>query len=428
MRRIATLAAALVTLSTTAARAQLEQASVYSTTVYREGPGLRLGDGSVALHAGVSLENGYDSNIFYSASDPIGAGILRLRMHFDLAPLRLESYETDQSTALRTFEFKLSSQIEYREYESGNDAVRAQRSLIASFIGEFTLFPRGPIELTLSDMFARTVDPTNSEGPGSYVRDFNRVGVLGIYRYGALESGVSNSFDVNYWETRSISFADHVSDEAQGYTRIRFLPQTVGSLVVRGRYVSYGNNPDINATQLRAIAGATTLIDEWVGVTANVGYGNSFNATRDSYSGPIGNLGVRFFLPYRISAMVGYDRDFQESMFANFYTDDAFLVSVAKPLVSALSAQAGGSIRFRHYGPLISPMLVMADGYSSSERNDRLYEAHAELDYRMAPWLALGVNYNLLVDDTNFEFLTNLGPEPVHYVKHSVFARADFAY
>ena len=418
--------AVVLALAPAKAMAQWQQ-SIYSSSVYREGPGLRWGDGSMSLHGGVTLENGYDNNVFYQPQNPIGAGILRLRLHLDLAPINLDEYENDQSTANRTFEFKLSTQLEYREYESGNDAVQAQSSLSALFMGEFTLFPRGPFELNLSDVFMHTVDPRNSEGPGSYERDYNRVGILGTYRYSALEIGAGDAFDVNYWESRIVSFADHYVDEAQAFARLRLLPQTIGSLVVRGGVVSYGNNHALDADPLRVTVGGSTLFDSWIGASVNVGYANSFNQHGESYNGPVARAELRFFLPYRTQAMLAYDRDFHDSMFANFFTDDSVMVSVEKPIVMALSARLDFAVRFRHYGNLIDPMLIGAVGYSSSTRDDRVYEAHGEVNDRVLPWLSIGLSYNLLSDDTDFEFLTPT-PEPVHYVKQSVFARADFAY
>src|SRR5580704_596017 len=41
-----------------------------------EGPGIKIGEGTV-LHPAFGLETGYTSNVFYTASNPTGAGILR---------------------------------------------------------------------------------------------------------------------------------------------------------------------------------------------------------------------------------------------------------------------------------------------------------------------------------------------------------------
>jgi hypothetical protein len=433
LRSTLALAFAAALLTATAARAQ-----PYSASVYNEGPGFRLGGSALVVHPGLSLEGGYDSNVFYLPDHEVGSGLLRLRAHLDLATLPPQSFEGDQSTADPKVDFRFSAQGEYREYLSDDPNVQAQRSLTATAIADLAILPRGPFTLRLNDLFMRTVDPRNSEGPAQFSRDYNRVGLIASYRLGAIEFGAGNYFQVNLWETHDLQFGDNMSDEAQAFARVRLMPQTLLSLVIRAGWVHYGNNTSNDSIPLRAILGASTLVTSWFGLAATVGYGNSFQ-NGISYNSVIGSAEARFLLPHSARISLGYDRDFFDSIFAHYYRDDRVYVAFEQPIVGRLWAHLDGSVRFRRYEGLIDPSILCGASefahsqttsncsYSDPVRTDTVYEAHAELNTRVLDWLALGVSYSLLGDESDFAILV---PEraPVHYIKHAGFARVDIAY
>src|SRR5205807_1615452 len=139
--------------------AQTQAASPYSQSVYREGPGFRLGAAPLVLHPGVGVELGYDSNVFYLPDHEVGSGLLRLRVHFDLATLPPQAFADDYSTADPKVEFRFSTQLDYREYLTSDEVVRSQRSVNLLASADLVLLPRGPFTLALNDTFVRTVDP-----------------------------------------------------------------------------------------------------------------------------------------------------------------------------------------------------------------------------------------------------------------------------
>jgi hypothetical protein len=425
-RRVVFLACFLAPASAAAQWSEVSQASAYGLSA-SEGPGFRLGEQPLTLHPGISVETGYDSNVFY-LPDSVGAGLMRIRGHFDLATLAQEVQQGEASTADPALAFRLSTQMEYREYLTDNPAAQAQRSFSLFAIGNVTLFPRGPFTLALTDLFARTVDPRNSETTAQFERDTNRVSLLAGYRLSAIEFGLGDYFEVNYWENSDLKFANSIIDEAQAFGRLQFLPQSTASLTVRAGYIEYTNDPALQATPIRALAGITTMTTRNFGWAASVGVGASLHKTGPSYTNVIGSAEVFAVLPEEARAALGYERDFHDSLFANFFVDDHVFVSYERPLLRLLSARAGAGVRFRHYEGLIDPSIVGATGYSSAQRDDRIYEFHGDLDYRLKAWLAGGLTYNLMADDTDFRFLEQTMSTPVHYVKHSVFVRADFSY
>jgi hypothetical protein len=421
-----------------AGRARADQ-SPYAAAVYNEGPGFRLGSAPLVIHPGLSVELGYDSNVFYLPSNEVGSGILRLRGHIDLATLPPQSFAGDTSTADPKVEFRFSTQLEYREFLSDREDVRAQRSLNVLLGTQLVILPKGLFSLTISDAFARTVDPRNEEGPGKFTRDHNHLGLLGTFHRGGLEVGIGDYFDVDFWEDAALQFGNAYTNDALAFAKVRILPQTIGQASVRAGYVYYPNRPT-NMIPVRAMIGASTLFASWFGASVNIGYGNSINNSGPSFNSAIANLEARFILPKQMSLTLGYDRDFRSSLFANFYGDDFLFLAYELPFVNRVTIHAGGGVRFRRYEGLVPPSLVGALAYTTGTRNDLMYEAHAELRYRATSWMQLAAVYNLLGDATRFGFISQefFPPPsplksgrveiPVSYIKHTVLGMVDFAY
>jgi hypothetical protein len=418
------------------ARAQM---SPYGAGVYNEGPGFRLGSTPLVIHPGISVELGYDSNVFYLPENEIGSGILRLRAHLDMATLPPQSFADDKSTADPKVEFRFGTQLEYREYLSGNKNVQAQRSLNVIIGTQLTLLPKSLFSLTLSDAFARTVDPRNEEGPGQFTRDHNRLGLLGTFHRGGMEFGIGDYFDIDFWENPELQFGNVYVDDALAYAKLHILPQTIAQISVRAGYVYY---PDTVRTTtmvpVRVMVGASSLFARWFGASINLGYGNSINNSGPSFNSVIANIQARFLLPKQMGLTLTYDRDFNVSLFANFFSDDHLWLNYELPFNHGVTLLLDAGVHFRHYEGLISPALVGAIGFNRNDRDDIIYDAHAELRYRATSWLQIGAVYNLIADQTRFAFIAVADPAPplsggryaipVHYIKHTVLALADFAY
>jgi hypothetical protein len=422
--------AACLLVSTRASAQTYISASPYSPTVYNEGPGIRLGGSPLTLHPGLALEAGYDSNVFYSPTNEIGSALLRLRAHLDMATLPPQAFAGDLSTADPKLDFRFSTQVEYREYLTGGAGAQAQRALNVTAGADLTVLPKGPFTLELSELFVRTVDPRNIEGPGQYTRDYNRTGLDVHYRMGALTLGLADAFSVQYWETPQLQYANSLSDEGRLYARLRLFQETYFGAQVVLSYYNYEHHHQFDAVPFRASVSASSMFTTWFGAGASIGYGNSFNLTGASYSNVIASADIRFLLPRRTKITLAYDRGFYDSVFANYYSDDHIWLGFDMPLVSRVSAHLDGGVRFRHYEGLVDASLVGASGYNpATTRDDIVYDARAEIGFRLTDWLSAGANYNLVGDSTDFTFLTNAGvPTRVSYIKHSAFGRIDIAY
>jgi hypothetical protein len=409
--------------------------------VYNEGPGFRLGSAPLVIHPGLSVELGYDSNVFYKPSNEVGSAMLRLRAHVDLATLPPQILEGDGRTADPKVEFRFSTIVDYREFLSSNANLQAQRSLNLTLGTQLVILPKGLFSLTIAEAFVRTVDPRNEEGPGQFTRDHNRVGLMGTFHRGGMEVGIGDYFDFDFWENQQLPWGNSYYNDAQAFAKLHILPQTTAELVVRAGYVYYPQrvgNFSNTMIPVRVLVGANSLFASWFGASARIGYGASLNNIGPSYNSAIANLEVRFLLPKQMGLSLMYDRDFQPSLFGNFYADDKVSLAYEMPFVNRVTIHLAGGIIFRHYNGLPPPSLVNAIAYTSNERDDVLYDAHAELRYRATSWLQVGAVYNLIVDSTKFGFISTApggNPPrilpyeiPVGYTKHTVLAQADFAY
>jgi hypothetical protein len=428
-------------------RAQTGQWNPYSTIVYREGPGVRLGTTPLVLHPGLAVEGGYDSNVFYMPDNPVGAGLLRIRAHFDLAtlpPQRLEDGST--VTAEPKVDFRLSTQFEYREYLTSNPTIESQRSVNVYLVGDLGILPMGPFTLRLNETFVHTVDPPNLQTlptgqmeVAAYTRNYNRAGFLATYRTpaGRFEVGLGDRVEVVLWDNAFLAtLGNTVNNEADAFFRVRFLPQTVGSINLRVGYTDYFHQPALESIPVRAIVGFSSLITSWLSGSASLGYGGSFHRATGitSFNSAVANLEARFFVPKGSRLSLGYDRDFSDSLLAIWYTDDRLYVAFDQPFLKRLSAHLDAGVRFRHYNGVLDPMTVgyadyTVDGMSTRNRDDLIYDVHAELSVRATSWLGFAASYNLIADSTKFTFVSMTGQNfSARYIKHSAFLRADFAY
>lgn len=424
------------------ALAQTGQWNPYSTSIYREGPGIRLGTTPLVFHPGLAIEGGYDSNIFFMPDNPVGAGLLRLRAHFDLATLPPQRTEGEPGTADPKVDFRFSTQIEYREYLSSETFIQSQRSVNVFLSADLGILPKGPFTLRIADTYVRTVDPRNLETQpvansviAPFTRNYNRAGILATYRSGSgrFEFGVGDHVDLNLWENPDLAkLGNMINNEAQAFFRVRFLPQTVGSVTARVGYTLYFDTPQFEAIPVRLTAGISSLITTWFGVGASLGYGGSFHTRNVSFNSVIANLEARFFLPKGSRLTLGYDRDFFDSLLSAWYSDDRIFVAFDQPLVYRLTAHLDGGVRFRHYEGLLAPGQLGFTDYGApgiTTRDDIIWDAHAELSVRATSWLAFAVSYNVVGNVTDFVFTDMAGRQAsAGYIKHSGFLRADFAY
>lgn len=399
----------------------------YSTSAYSEGEGIPIGQRQ-SLHVGGTLETGYDTNVFYLPSKPIGANLLRVRGRINLATRPPADAQQETRAADPIAAYALPLEAEYREYISSDSAVQAQRSLNLMTTPVLMLWPAGPLTVFAGDTFVRTSDPRNAETFKKFARDFDRVSLLGRAALGGgrLELGLGGYYQTTLWEASDMEFANNIGAEGQAFGRWHFTHELDASLIVRGGYTHYGNQSVLDSRPLRTMLSVSNKFSRWLRASAGAGYGSSFAFTGPSYGGPLATAAVQVTVPWEGTLEARYERDFFDSLFANYYVDDHFALVYAQPFEHEFVARVAGGVRLRHYRGLLDPAVIQVVGYSSPERDDRIFDANVEVAYRAKPWFNLALTYNMQADATPFEFITANGPVEATYVKHSVFLRGEF--
>lgn len=434
--RAALLAVVLLTLARTGFAQQLGPVSGGSiaTPVPPLSPenGAQVGEG-VLLHAGVGVEAGYDSNVFYDQFNPAGSAIIRVTPFFDLT-------NTARNGEIPSgLFFDLRAALTYRKYLSSDMYVsRLAGAFMPAISGSLEHNSRGTLALGVTESFSRLQDPpyVRTQTDADIIRDNNVASaqlrwspgggrLQGVLRY-------TNTLDL--FETESLKQASSIGHEGMIDLSWRWLPKTALFLQVRQGYISYLNTQTtggsltgtkFSSAPLRATVGLRGLITDKTSVAIAVGYQNGFYSNGTNSSGTFGPVLAAAELVispiYTTKITVGVRHDFQNSVIGNFYYDEGAYASIAYQTLTKLIAQLWTAYDNRQYHGLAAaqPGLGLPDS-----RTDNGVQAGAMLDYYLKSWAYAGVSYTLLYNESN----AGGGLTGADYTKHQVFARLGVTY
>jgi len=398
--------------------------------------GLQISDGAT-LHTGVTVEGGYDSNVFYTDSGAISSPILRVTPALDLT-----NVARNGEVPAGLF-FDLRASLMYREYLSSNSDVTRLRAFTPTAAVVLEHNSTGALVLGFSDTFSRLQDaPYAPTGPLSdiIIRDNNLAAAQVRWSPGGgrLQGLLRLTNMIDVFETEALKPANSMSNEAMLDLSWRWLPKTALYLQVRQGYVFYLNDRDAGGLidesttgarkksasyPLRAVVGVRGLITEKTSVSLAFGYQNAFYATGKNTGGFLGSTtaaGELVILPlFSTKITFGAHHDFQNSVIGNFFYDDGVYASLAHQAVSRFIAQLWLAYDHkRFYGlPVGEP----------NPRIDDLLQATATVDYYLRPWAFAGLSYTLLRNDSN-DTLGGPTASGASYTKHQIFARIGLTY
>src|SRR3569623_3092502 len=132
-----------------------------ATAIVSPGNGLQVSDGAT-LHAGVTVEGGYDSNVFYTNTAVKGSAILRVNPFLDLN----NTARNGEVPAGLFFDMRAS--LGYREYLTSNPNITRLRAFTPSATVAVEHNSSGTLAVGFSDAFSRVQDaPYTQTGPNS---------------------------------------------------------------------------------------------------------------------------------------------------------------------------------------------------------------------------------------------------------------------
>ncbi len=389
--------------------------------------GIQLSEGTL-LHAGIGVEAGYDTNVFYSDTNAKGSSIIRV------LPFAEVTNATRNGPVSKTLTFDVRGGLQYRYYGSNDADVKKYSSAWNPNAGVSLGLGGGQVAFGIADVFSRIEDApyAGQGGPtasGPIQRDNNQASaevrwspgggrLTGTLRY----TNMVDIFDQSY------DYANSVTNTLMLDASWRWLPKTAIFLNAQQGYVYYFNNRtvmdaagtrELKATSypLRVVVGLRGLLTEKTSALLSVGYLNGFYSTGGSTSGFLGStfaelaFTVRPTMTSRI--VLGARHDFLNSVISNFAYQDAVYASYVQQIAARLALDL--SARYAHLDYQGIPVDSTQGG-----RVDNFVQAGATLDYFLRNWAYLGVGYSLLDNDSNKEI--------AKYVKQQVFARVGITY
>ncbi len=397
-----------------------------------EGAGVKVAEGTV-LHPQLGVEAGYNSNVFYTDQNTIGAGLIRVMGEVgtaSLSPQRLGTTDSDvdSSAAAKAdvgdFQYRADLRMSYDQYLSSNSQVTSQGGLGIGAYFRGIVHPNQPVQFAVVDSFQRLIRPTNFESNTNTDRDVNQLKLQLQYA----PTGRSLSAILHYqnvidaFESSNQQFANRFQNTLGLRVNWKILPQTL--LYVdfsEGIYTGLGSSSQkVTSYPLLAVAGIETLLTPKITFWSRVGYTNGFYSTGPSYSAAVFNAWLSYHFTERDRIALLYSYNHNDSINANFYRDHDIRFNYEHPLAPFdFLAQAG--LIFREYSGVIAA--------GPQTRDDTLGLVYGEIMYNFRDWLAASVSYQLLVDSTNYRYAPVAG-QSVNpgYLQHEILLGIRAAY
>jgi len=392
--------------------------------------GIQIADG-VLLHAGIGVEAGYDTNVFYAPTNTISSSIFRFMPYAEL------TNATRTGPASKELSFDAHAGLQYRHY--GNSVVSN-----AGYADAWN--PNAGLSLSLggaqfgfgfADVFARVEDApyANNNGTGGVPpmgvgiqRNNNQASIEGRWSPGGGRlnailrfTNMVNIYDEN--SQQSYSYANAMTNTLMLDVAWKWLPKTALFVNVSQGYVDYFNQTQANMNGLNnsyplyVTTGLRGLLTEKTSAVATLGYVNGFYSNGTSTSGFLGSTYLDLAFTARLTqlsrAVLGFRHDFINAVISNFAYEDTVYASYVQQIAGRFALDLSGRYAHLSYQGETGDM-------TQQGRVDNYFQLGATLDYFLRNWAYLGVGYSLLDNRSNIP--------ADEYLKQQVFARLGVTY
>jgi hypothetical protein len=423
---IVVTAAVAVVMSRGVARAQapaVNDPTVPDQTIV-EGAGVKVGEGTV-VHPIVGVETGFVSNVFYTAENTDGAPFLRALVEFNVASLSQQRLDTSSNGTLSApqdpgdIRWRAGVRIIGQEYITGNSNIDAQHNIAGGLSAHGVVFPQRTWRFAFDEDYIRDNRPTNFESSANLNRDINQLQLQlqWVPADGALSGALRYWNLIDVFERDQDAFSNRIQHLIGLHANWQWLPITkLFADVSLGFFEPLGNQSTrISSMPIRAQVGIETALTTDTTISAHVGWGFGNYATGTSPSQPI--VGIQGAWRYSPAGQVSlfYWYDFTDSIQANYFRDHAFVVSDVHQ-IDRFALWTTVDMRLRNY------QFVNIPGLSAPERSDVVIDFGLSPRYFIKDWFAATVDYDLVVDSTDFRYMTDGMTVNPGYVRHQVMA------
>ena len=383
-----------------------------------EGPGIKTG--RLVLHPGLSLEGGYDSNVFLADQNEGDSFILRVTGYLDVATEPPQRQREGESNKPVQQKIQFRGGIGARYYHYFDDRVGPNAAADAHI--DVTYNPSEVFSLQVRDVFLRTIRPfTNANTPEgrttSYGRNINRAGIdfIGRSKGGVLEGrlGYTNIFE--FFDSDLFQYGNSITHRVPASLSWSFLPNS--ALIYRVIYenqqydeteVAASSTLLLDSNRVRTDFGYNGALTERLSMTALIGYTAGFFALADDFDGVVARVDFRWQARPTIQVLAGYERNFRPSFIGNYYQLNRLFAESTFTVAGAFRLGLTGWVSFDKSGLALTP-----DGtLLGNQPNRKGLRAHAGIigEYRFRSWLSLIGRAGYLADFTDFEYV---GAQPI---------------
>jgi hypothetical protein len=385
-----------------------------------ETPGVRISE-SLLLHTALAVGAGVDSNVFFTDQNQISAAVTHIMPQF---------YLTNAGRgAAPDVLFNLVLNGDYRQYY-GDKVNDDEKSAFGVGVGgTLDIGANSPWTFTILQNFIRDVQPSYLPGVRQFTRDVEQPGARIRWRPGGgrLDETLQYTFLLDHFEESDLSAADSVTHAIEFRSAFKFLPKTAVDLTIDQGFVHYINNSSmskVDSKPFRVTAGLTGLVTTKLTARLAAGYGNGFYDVDPSPSSFIATAELGWIIGPFARAKIGYQHDFTNSLYGNYYDLDAAYAAWTQQFGSAVTA--GLSVRYEHReyhcapGSSMTLVSCFPEPGTADNRRDNWVALGAEVHYFPKPWFSAGASYQLTANVSDFELPDPNAPLPVRFVKHQV--------
>jgi hypothetical protein len=373
------------------------------------------------LHPGLSLEGGYDSNVFLQDVDEEDSFILRLTGYLDVATEgteRASQGETNKAEPQK-IQFRGGLGASYYHYflDRLPDNVGGDAHI------DFAYNPSPVFSLEVRDTFRRTVrpfsDPNTADGTTiSYGFNHNNatLDLVARSKSQVLEGRVGYTNALEFFDAEVYQYGNNVTHRVPASLSWLFFPTS--ALVYSFEYARQNfSNPDEILTSPTLLSDNNRLessmsyngaLTERFSLTAMIGYAAGFYEFASDFDGVIARVDTRWRPRPTISFKAGYDRSIRPSFIGNFTTMNRLYANAGFVLSGALQLGLTTWVSFDKSGLAIRPDGTLL-GNEPYRQDIRVY-AGIFGEYRFKAWLSLFGRVGYLADFTDFQYL---GTDPL---------------
>ncbi len=408
-------------------------------------PGLKLG--SSRFHAGLDLEFGYDSNVFYSSNthgeEDIGSVYMGLRPAIVLG--NTEGVDEDSFPKLL---YDLVLGYSYKRYLQ-ELSTRRKRDFHGANVG-FLLqaFPKGTVSFDLHENYVRTSQPRYLPNNQNFDRNMNVIGAGVSYRPGGglIDLRLGYRFVVDVFEDRDVRHGNYYYHQPEFRAKWKFFPQTAFWVGANWQFISYMSDfaddaivyKNNDSWPIRVMAGVTGRFAPTLSFNVGIGYGYSWYKDSDvkNFNLPLAMLDMTWDVAPTAKIVLGYQHDFRDSMWGDFFSMNTAYLTYHHQIINKIDIAATFRWIMAEYHGAELPEGFEGPGCSAGETNnecertDHGFQAGLSVAYHITGWMSARLGYTLYANATNFYTISideGVRNDP-DFVKHLAYLNLNFAY